>query len=53
VSNDPRADSTLPRYPEGGDYLLRIRATVEDLDRFERQLRGSGLAFVLLKGTRS
>ena len=53
VSNEPRAASNLPRYPEGGDYLLRMRATARDLDRFEKRLRDSGLAFILLKGTRS
>jgi hypothetical protein len=53
VSNVPGAGSNLPRYPGGGDYLLRVRARAEDLDRFEQKLRDSGLAFILLKGTRS
>jgi hypothetical protein len=52
VSNDPGARSNLPGYAEGGDCLLRIRARAEDLDRFEQKLRDSGLAFVLVKGTR-
>jgi len=47
VSNEPRKGSDLPRYPEGGDYLLHIRATAEDLDSFEKELRDSGLAFIL------
>lgn len=53
VANAPGPGSELLRYPDGGDFLLRIRATTRDLESFEKKLRNSGLAFVLLQGTRS
>jgi hypothetical protein len=49
VLNDPEPGYTAPDFPGGGDFILRVRADLDELVEIEEKLCKSGLQFNLLQ----